>query len=40
MFFIYITMQNPLESIDVQTGAYNRNLFKKSINTKLKNLIL
>ena len=35
MFFIYITMQNPLEYMDVQTGVYNRNLFKKVINGKL-----
>ncbi len=37
MFFIYITIQNPLESIDVQTGAYNRNLFKKTLNIMLQN---
>ena len=28
-------MQNPLEYMDVQTGVYNRNLFKKVINGKL-----
>ena len=35
MFFIYITMQNPLEYIDVQTNVYNRNLFKKTLNGKI-----
>lgn len=35
MFFIYITMQNPLEYTDVTTGTYNRNLFKKTINGKI-----
>jgi len=35
MFFIYITMQNPLEFMDVQTGVYNRNLFRKTINGKI-----
>ena len=35
MFFIYITMQNPLEYIDTTTGAYNRDLFKKTVNNKL-----
>ena len=35
MFFIYITMQNPLEYTDVATGTYNRNLFKKTINGKI-----
>ena len=35
MFFIYITLQNPLEYKDIQTGTYNRNLFKKIINSKL-----
>lgn len=37
MFFIYITIQNPLEFIDVQTGTYNRNLFKKTLNLMLQN---
>ena len=35
MFFIYITMQNPLEYIDVQIGIYNRNLFRKTINNRI-----
>lgn len=35
MFFIYISMQNPLEYIDVQIGIYNRNLFKKTIESKI-----
>ena len=35
MFFIYITMQNPLEYMDVQIGIYNRNLFKKNINNRI-----
>ena len=35
MFFIYVTMQNPLEYTDVATGTYNRNLFKKTINSKI-----
>ena len=36
MFFIYITMQNPFEYTDMQTGVYNRNLFKKIINNKIE----
>ena len=28
-------MQNPLEYIDVQTGVFNRSLFKKIINSKI-----
>ena len=35
MFFIYITMQNPLEYMDVQIGIYNRNLFRKTINNRI-----
>jgi predicted signal transduction protein with EAL and GGDEF domain len=35
MFFIYISMQNPLEYMDVQIGIYNRNLFKKNINNRI-----
>ena len=35
MFFIYITLQNPLEYKDVQTDTYNRPLFKKIINSKI-----
>ena len=35
MFFIYLTMQNPFEFMDVQTGVYNRNLFKKTITGKI-----
>lgn len=35
MFFIYISMQNPLEYIDAQIGIYNRNLFKKNINNRI-----
>ena len=35
MFFIYITMQNPLEFMDVQIGIYNRNLFRKTINNRI-----
>ncbi len=31
MFFIYLTMQNPLEFMDVPTGVFNRNLFKKTL---------
>jgi diguanylate cyclase (GGDEF)-like protein len=31
VFFIYLTMQNPLEYMDVHTGTYNRNLFIKVI---------
>lgn len=35
MFFIYISMQNPLEYMDAQIGIYNRNLFKKNINNRI-----
>lgn len=35
MFFIYLTMQNPLEYMDVQTGVYNRNLFKKTLTSRI-----
>ena len=31
MFFIYLTMQNPLEYMDSHTGTYNRNLFIKIV---------
>ncbi len=39
MFFIYITLQNPLEYMDLQTGTFNRNLFKKTIESKLSQKI-
>lgn len=39
MFFIYITLQNPLEYMDLQTNTFNRNLFKKTIESKLSQKI-
>lgn len=35
VFFIYLTMQNPLEYMDSHTGTYNRNLFIKVVDNLL-----
>ena len=35
LFFIFLTLQNPLEFIDANTGSFNRNLFEKIVKINL-----